>query len=64
MYQLLTVKQAAKALSIHPETVREWLREGKIKGVKLGATKLGWRIPEEELDRFLHDRMTEQHGEV
>ena len=47
---LLTVRDAAKYLKIHPETVRTKLREGTLKGVKVGTV---WRIKREDLDRFL-----------
>ena len=47
MDKLYTVEEGAKILSVHPDTLRIWLRTGKIKGVKLGR---GWRIPETELE--------------
>jgi excisionase family DNA binding protein len=40
---LLTVKEAAKILRVHPETVRGWLREGALAGVKPGAGGR-WRV--------------------
>lgn len=33
--QFLTVAQAAKQLQIHPYTLRRYLREGKIRAVKI-----------------------------
>jgi excisionase family DNA binding protein len=50
---LLTVRQFADRLHMHPATVRIWLRDGKIRGMRLPADKLGWRIPESEVDRVL-----------
>jgi len=47
MDRLYTVEEAAQILSIHPDTLRIWLRTGKIKGVKIGR---GWRISETELE--------------
>jgi excisionase family DNA binding protein len=49
MDKLYTVEEAASFLSIHPVTLRIWLRTGKIKGVKVGRE---WRIPEMELEAF------------
>jgi len=49
----LTVQQVAELLQLHPETVREWLREGKLEGVRLGERRTGWRIPESAVARFL-----------
>jgi excisionase family DNA binding protein len=48
-----TVNQVAERLQIHPQTVREWLRTGKLKGARLGGTKAGWRIPASEVERIL-----------
>jgi len=50
--ELLTVKGAAKVLSVKPTTVREWLKAGKLKGVKMGRL---WRIRESELEVFLSE---------
>jgi excisionase family DNA binding protein len=51
--QLLTVAQVAERLQAHPETVRRWLRAGKLRGSKVGGSRLGYRISEGELERFL-----------
>jgi excisionase family DNA binding protein len=53
--RLLTVAEVAERLRTHPETVRRWMREGKLRGVRLGGPKLGWRVAEAELERFLAD---------
>ena len=52
--RLLTVREVADRLRSSPETVRRWLRGGKLRGFRLGGTKLGYRIPEQELERLLH----------
>ena len=49
----LTVQQVADMLQLHPETVREWLREGRLEGVRLGERRTGWRVRESEVARFL-----------
>jgi hypothetical protein len=33
--------------------VRRWLRLGKLRGFRPGGTKLGYRVPEDELQRFI-----------
>ncbi len=48
----LTVAQVAARLQVHPETVRRWLREGRLRGYFL-SRKGGYRIEESELRRFL-----------
>jgi excisionase family DNA binding protein len=53
--ELLTVKEVSARLKANPQTIRKWLREGKLKGVMPGGEKLGYRIPESELRRILAD---------
>ena len=50
---MLRVEQVARQLDLSIETVRRWLRSGRIRGVRLGGSKAGWRIPESELRRIL-----------
>jgi excisionase family DNA binding protein len=45
-------------LQVHEETVRRWLRDGRLKGINLGG-KSGYRIRENDLEEFLQ-RMAEQ----
>jgi excisionase family DNA binding protein len=50
---LLTVREVAERIRSSPETVRRWLRQGKLRGFRPGGTKLGYRVSESELQRFL-----------
>jgi len=50
---LLTVAQVAGRLQVAQETVRRWLVAGRLHGVRLGGRKLGWRVSEDELERFV-----------
>ena len=50
--RLLTVREVAERLRASPETVRRWLRQGRLRGFRPGGTKLGYRVPEGELQRF------------
>lgn len=58
MQEYYTVAEVAELKNVNPETVRRWLREGKIKGQRLGGTKSGWRIHRSEL--FPEDTQLEQ----
>jgi excisionase family DNA binding protein len=51
--RLLTVDQVADRLQVTPATVRDWLRAGKIRGMRIGATRAGWRVRESEIQRFI-----------
>ena len=50
--QLLTVADVADRLRIDPETVRVWLRTGKLRGSRIGGKRAGWRIPKSEVERL------------
>jgi excisionase family DNA binding protein len=47
---VLTIEEAAHELKVQPKTVREWLRTGRLEGIKAGRL---WRIRREEWERFL-----------
>lgn len=49
MDDLLTVKQVAIILKIHPLTVRRYINEGKLKAVKIGGNV---RVSQQELKSF------------
>jgi excisionase family DNA binding protein len=53
--ELLTVEEVAARLKVHRETVRAWLRHGRLRGTRPGGTRLGWRIPASELERLLRE---------
>lgn len=44
-----TIKETAKIFGVHWQTIRNWIRDGKIKAVKIERTV---RIPEEEVERL------------
>lgn len=48
--RLLTPEEAASRLAVSPKSIREWLRTGKLKGVKAGRL---WRIREHDIYTFL-----------
>lgn len=49
--RMLTPEEASKKMLLHPQTVTEWCREGKITATKLGRK---WLIPRAEVERHLH----------
>jgi excisionase family DNA binding protein len=52
MDEFLTVPDVAKKLGIADETVRRWLRDGRLEGVMLGR-RAGWRIRPESVTKML-----------
>jgi excisionase family DNA binding protein len=51
--KFITVRDAAEQLQVHPQTVRLWLRDGKVRGKLIGGRKSGCRIPASEIERLL-----------
>ena len=51
--QLLTVREVAERIRASRESVRRWIREGRLQATRPGGTKLGYRIRETEVTRFL-----------
>ncbi|WP_304944384.1 helix-turn-helix domain-containing protein [Vallitalea guaymasensis] len=45
-----TVDQVAEMLKIHPKTVRKYVREGKLRGTKVGKQ---WRVTGHDLSLFM-----------
>jgi excisionase family DNA binding protein len=46
---LLTLKEAAEVLRLHPRTVREYVRRGELAGRVIGGR---WRFRRKDLDAF------------
>ena len=51
-----TVKQIAERLHVHPETVRQWIRSGSLRGFLMGGTKSGFRVTATDLNAFIESR--------
>jgi excisionase family DNA binding protein len=49
----LTVQEVAARLRMNPETIRRWLRQGKLQGRMFGGDRGGYRIAEAEVQRFI-----------
>jgi excisionase family DNA binding protein len=49
-----TVDEIAQMLKVHPDTVRSWLRDGRIRGRNFGG-RTGYRVRQSALDAFLSD---------
>jgi len=65
MDKLLKPEQAAELMAVSVRTVKKWLREGKLKGLKVGGM---WRITEPDVRRFIYgaesDSEIERHVEL
>jgi len=50
--RMMKVNEVAARLRVDPETVRNWLRSGRLRGVRMGGRRAGWRIPVAEVERL------------
>lgn len=46
----LTVEQISEMLNIHPKTIQRYIREGKLRAIKVGK---GWRVSGHDLSVFI-----------
>ena len=51
--RVMTVREAAERLRVTEESVRRWLRSGRLRGVMIGGQRSGYRITEAEVERLL-----------
>lgn len=53
--EIMTTKEVAEYLSIHPLTVHKYAREGKIPAFKIGTD---WRFHKKSLEKWIHQKLT------
>jgi excisionase family DNA binding protein len=53
--ELLTVEETARRLRLSQETIRRWLREKRIRGIRLATARAGWRIPASAVAEMLSE---------
>jgi excisionase family DNA binding protein len=59
--KLYSPEEVAELTGLKPSTIRTWLRNGKLKGIKMrGRT---WRISEEAVEEFIRASEVKQTGE-
>jgi excisionase family DNA binding protein len=53
--QWLKVEDIARELDLHVNTVRGWIRDGKLKATRFGRD---YRVRREDFDKFVQERTT------
>lgn len=61
--ELLTVAEVAERLRVSEETVRRWLRTGRLRGIRLPTERVGWRIPASVIDDLLQPKQLPLEGD-
>ena len=61
--QALKVPEVAKRLRVSAETVRRWLRDGDLRGVRF-SDRGGWRVLSSEVERKLRGEPSQGQGDL
>jgi excisionase family DNA binding protein len=61
---MLTIKEVAQKVGVLRQTVLQWIKKGWLKAEKVPKQGFYYMIDEEELKRFIEERMTEERNEA
>ncbi|MBT9165129.1 MAG: hypothetical protein DDT22_01339 [candidate division WS2 bacterium] len=50
MEELLVIKEVAEYFKVTPDTIRKWIKKGKLRAIKVGKN---WRVTVKDLERFV-----------
>ena len=59
--QVMTVKEIAEYLDVHPMTIYKYVQEGKMPAFKIGAS---WRIRRESIKKWMDENEHKNRGGV
>jgi predicted site-specific integrase-resolvase len=51
--ELLTPEAVAERCHVAPQTVKAWLRAGRLRGARLGGARAGWVVRASDLERYI-----------
>ncbi|MGO8946881.1 MAG: helix-turn-helix domain-containing protein [Ktedonobacterales bacterium] len=58
-----TVEDVATLLSVHPDTVRRWIKNNELRALNLGP-RAGYRISKAALDDFIREHEQRSGGQT
>jgi len=53
--EYLTLKQACELLQVHPNTLRNWDKDGTLKAIRIGGRKI-YRYKKDDLIKFMEQK--------
>ncbi len=59
--QVMTVKEIAEYLDVHPMTIYKYVQDGKIPAFKIGAS---WRIRRDSIKKWMEENEHKNQGGV
>ncbi len=59
--QVMTVKEIAEYMGVHPMTIYKYVQEGKIPAFKIGAS---WRIRRDSIKKWMEESEHKNQGGV
>ena len=59
--QVMTVKEIAEYLGVHPMTIYKYVRDGKIPAFKIGAS---WRIQRDSIKKWMEENEHKNQGGI
>lgn len=57
--KVLTIKDVAEYLSVHPMTIYKYVKEGRIPAFKIGVN---WRIREDSIQKWIEENEQKNGG--
>lgn len=58
--RMLKVRDVAEMFDVQPATIRDWLKDGTLRGIKIGGGHY-WRIPESAAQELAQRRYGEDN---
>lgn len=63
MEELLTLREAANILKVHPNTLRLWDKKGVLKAVRIGIKKAR-RYRKEDIETFINRQNNNKNNKI
>ena len=59
--EVMTIKDVAEYLDVHPMTIYKYVKQGKIPALKIGAS---WRVRKDSMKKWMEENEQKRKGVV